>query len=60
MTKLAILTFAFLYAAFCFHTMPSQCGTMKYAIECQRVQVDQMIHWRANVAWGTVDSVRVF
>jgi hypothetical protein len=57
MTRLVTLTILVLYVAACWGTMPSQCFTPKFALECQRVQLNAIKDWR-TITWSTVDSVR--
>lgn len=59
MGKLIALAVLFLYAAACWGTMPSQCFSAKFAVECQRVQVAAIADWR-SVNWEYVHSVRRF
>jgi hypothetical protein len=59
MKKVIGLSIVMLYVFSCFGTMPKQCFTPRFAVECQRVQLTAISEWR-SVTWDAVHSVRTF
>lgn len=51
-------TAVLLYGAACAGTMPKQCFTTKFAVKCQKIQVEAILDWR-KIDWRVVQAIRV-